>query len=520
HEVGFDQHGVPFYSMRRLRGRTWAERWRGMRLREHLDVLIRVCDPVAYAHGRGVLHRDLKPGNVFLGEYGEVVVFDWGLAIRLQDLRRDEALATASGTPAYMAPEMARADGRKLGPASDVYLLGATLYEILTGEPPHPGVEAEDILAAAADNVISPPIPDGELGGIAARAMATDPAARYPDVRSFQSALRIYLDHQESVSLAARARERLVLAERSGEYDDFSRAVHGFEDAAALWSGNAEATAGMSDARLAYARRASSAGDLDLAAGLLDPADPLHRAELERISGQRDLRLRRRRALRALWWISGALLLALIVALTLGYAAVAAQRDLILRIAQERDAAESALVREQSEIADGRQRLWHRVLQEDFGRGALPPLAKVVAGSWRIDASALRAEGPGPCAVAMPIPASEAVHVQLDVHAGGRLQLLLSGASGGVEIVLDRTLSVRQGGRVLTEQPLPEEATGLARRLRVEDDAGSLRVLVDGRVVVPRMSLPQTAGLALERVAIQAMPGTVLDNLKVEVPWR
>lgn len=529
HEVGFDQDGMPFYTMRRLRGRTWAERWRDLSLREHLDVLLRVCDPVAYAHGQGVLHRDLKPGNVFLGEYGEVVVFDWGLAVRLADVRGKDGLPSVSGTPAYMAPEMARADARMLGPASDVYLLGAILYEILTGVPPHPGEAVEDILVAAADNVIEPPMPAGELGEIAARAMAADPAARYPDVRSFQRALRVHLDHQESVSLAARARDRLEQARRSGQYDDFSRAVHGFEDAAALWDGNAGALAGLAEARLAYARRASDAGDLDLASGLLDDGDAQHRAEAARIAGIRAQRLRRRRALRLLWWVSGALLLALIVALTLGYTAVSGQRDLILRIARERDAAESALVREQAELADGRQRLWHRVLQEDFGGGSLPPLAKVVAGSWEISADALRASGPRPSALVVPFPGSPAVHVQVDVHPGGRGVVLIActeaeAALGrgrqGVEIAFGERLAVRRNGALLAEAAMPETAAGLPRRLRIECDGDLVRVLVDGVVVLPRALLAGLSRQPLAMAGLHAEPGTMLDNLKIEIPLR
>ncbi len=524
YEVGIDQDQVPFYAMRRLRGRTWSEQWYGMNLRAHLDVLMRVCDAIAYAHGQGVIHRDIKPANVFLGEYGEVVVFDWGLAARLAELRNSDRRLLASGTPAYMAPEMASAERSRLGPASDVYLLGAVLYEILTGLPPHPGEDNVELLFAAANNRIEPPIPAGELGEVARRAMATMPESRQADVRAFQAALRTCLDHQESVALASRAQVRLAEAGSAPGYDAYARAVHAFEDAIDLWPQNHAATAGLSVARLTFAQRARQSGDLDLAADLLSTADPAHGSELLRIGLQRVQQQRRRRAFGILQWTSAALLVILIAALIIGLLAVSHQRDRILTITQERDAAEAALTREQIVDTDGRQRMWRRVVQEDFSYAALPAQSRVLAGRWGITASKLVAEGDEQAVLVVPLELTRALVVQVDLGRGGSMSLLLGGehddlsegeAGTGLTISLGGQLVVRHGAVVLTTAPLAETVTGLARRLRVELDQEQVRVLVDGRTVA---EVP-LAGLQPRQVGLAAEPGAVLDNLKIEVPW-
>ncbi|NBV46359.1 MAG: serine/threonine protein kinase [Planctomycetia bacterium] len=171
--LGQDATGRPFYAMRFIRGDSLADAINrfhdsgrgdasgpraGRELRELLGRFIDVCDAIAYAHSRGVLHRDLKPGNVMLGPYGETMVVDWGLAMPLEQPPADSASpeglvrpskadsgslpserGAAIGTPLYMPPEQAEGALDRLGPASDVYGLGAILYELLTGRPPVTG---------------------------------------------------------------------------------------------------------------------------------------------------------------------------------------------------------------------------------------------------------------------------------------------------------------------------------------------------------------------------------------------
>src|SRR5947209_1605673 len=150
-------------------GNRRAGRARPLDLRELLGAFVDVCNAVAYAHSRGVLHRDLKGQNVVLGEYGEVFVLDWGLAKLSADPMtvegpavitpdptgaREETISGAVlGTPAFMAPETV--DGRAASRASDVYGLGGLLYVILTGRPPYDGSTIQEVL----DQLLAGPPP-------------------------------------------------------------------------------------------------------------------------------------------------------------------------------------------------------------------------------------------------------------------------------------------------------------------------------------------------------------------------
>src|SRR4029077_1491168 len=181
YDVGTSERGLLFYSMKKVKGTPWMKLIQQKSIPENLEILMKVGDAVAFAHSRGVIHRDLKPENVMLGDFGEVLVMDWGLALPAPGYNKSETISPAhsmGGTPAYMAPEMASGPLEKITFASDVYLMGAILYEIITGKPPHTGKNVMNCLFSAAKNEIQPTEHSGELFEIAMRAMSTAPADR------------------------------------------------------------------------------------------------------------------------------------------------------------------------------------------------------------------------------------------------------------------------------------------------------------------------------------------------------
>ena len=220
--LGHYADGRPFYAMKFIRGDSlktaimgFHERFKdsasfdpaawNLELRKLLQRFLDVCNTVAYAHSRGVLHRDLKPGNVMIGKYGETLVVDWGLAKAVGERTIDAAnleeetlhpatsdsnetaSGSAIGTPAYMPPE--QADGRlsELGPHSDVYSLGATLYHMLTGRAPFEGTTREILDQVIAGRMTAPRdrsrrVPIG-LSAICLKAMSRESASRYATPR-------------------------------------------------------------------------------------------------------------------------------------------------------------------------------------------------------------------------------------------------------------------------------------------------------------------------------------------------
>jgi serine/threonine-protein kinase len=228
--LGVYPDGRPFYAMRFIRGRSLDQaikefhdegssaRPAGERilaLRELLGRFVAVCNAVAYAHSRGVLHRDLKPANIMLGPYGETLVVDWGLA-KVADqpdaAAGDDALIqlpsaqtvapTAGGrvlgTPQYMSPEQASGRLDEMGPASDVYSLGATLFQLLTGKSPFPADNIQEVLRRVREGDLVPPrqvkpsVP-AALDAVCRKAMAHKPKDRYASAQDLAQEVECWL---------------------------------------------------------------------------------------------------------------------------------------------------------------------------------------------------------------------------------------------------------------------------------------------------------------------------------------
>ncbi|MBX3201073.1 MAG: cyclic nucleotide-binding domain-containing protein [Labilithrix sp.] len=220
YDLGERESGELYFAMKLVEGQTLAALIRGLprgvldtaTLYTLLDVFAKVCDALAFAHSRGVLHCDVKPANVMVGEFGQVFLMDWGIARLVVAEGAPTSLTRAGGaapprgartaqttdnsiigTPGYMSPEQARGDRKKLDVRSDVFLLGALLYEILTHRPPYLSSDKSETLALAAAGTFPNPrkvagevaVPL-ELERIVLRAMARTPEERYPSVAALR----------------------------------------------------------------------------------------------------------------------------------------------------------------------------------------------------------------------------------------------------------------------------------------------------------------------------------------------
>jgi serine/threonine protein kinase/tetratricopeptide (TPR) repeat protein len=242
HELGCDAQGRVFFTMKMVRGEPLSEVLRRLRLGDGptveawpldrmLGVFLKICEALDFAHAHNVVHRDLKPANVMLGGFGEVLVMDWGLArvldgpgkdslvinIETDSTERRAATQTANpeftldgtvvGTPAYMAPEQARGQLSKIDSRTDVFALGAILYEMLCLRPPYEGTDATQMIESAAQGEIKTPVQRAakdptiryrmahlpgskiprELDAVCMKALSVESVDRYQDVRGLQA---------------------------------------------------------------------------------------------------------------------------------------------------------------------------------------------------------------------------------------------------------------------------------------------------------------------------------------------
>ncbi|MDX2177723.1 MAG: protein kinase [Candidatus Sumerlaeia bacterium] len=297
HDMSVDESGLPILAMKLVRGRSWEEALRAdfaalgpeEHLARHLPILVDVSQAVAYAHSRGIAHRDLKPAQVMLGSFGEVLLMDWGLAVAFDA----EALASTSGgvpagpmptrasatspagTPAYMAPEQVRYSAEGIGPWTDVYLLGGILYQILAGRPPRKAPTSHAAFRMAAEGRVDAlpadgeggrPVPE-ELARLCERCLRAEPKERPEAASVFVERVQEYLSgsrsRAESAAIVAAARGEAAAA--GADYHRWSELLGRLARARALWPGNPGEGELRARALEGFARAALGRGDLVLA---------------------------------------------------------------------------------------------------------------------------------------------------------------------------------------------------------------------------------------------------------------
>ena len=282
HAICLDQHGQPAIVMKRIEGVPWRDLaqdpdhvgwdgWEGApddRLPGHLQILSQVCNAVHFAHSRGVVHRDIKLDNVLIGRFGDVYLADWGIATEIGT--QSERVC---GTPGYMAPEMV--SGAPVDARTDVYLLGATLHEILTGCMRHTADDAIAAIVAASQSAPYVYKPDvaTELVALVNEACHVDPDQRPATAQALRSAVARYVEHRQAAALARESGKRLERLEAllkpdgdptSPEVDRLiAQANFGFERALADWQGDDAALGARARLAAIVERRRARAAALE-----------------------------------------------------------------------------------------------------------------------------------------------------------------------------------------------------------------------------------------------------------------
>lgn len=320
YDAGLDAEGRPWYAMRLVRGQTLEDAIRDGKTEQRRLVrhFLAACEAVGYAHHEGVIHRDLKPGNILIGAFGETQVADWGLARPLEAASVQGQVHTVEGsvigTPAYMSPEQAA--GRETDRRSDVWSLGATLFELLSGKPPYagePDAVLRQLVTQPPPQLVDPDLP-AALVAIVRRAMQPAHDARYASARemaedverwltgervqahrytSGELLVRFVVARRAAVAVAAGAAVLLLLgAARLVQERDRARSAEQVAEAARAASDGYLAQALIAQALAAQREGAQPKAEVLAAAALrILPTDPRARGILSAFSATDSPRL-------------------------------------------------------------------------------------------------------------------------------------------------------------------------------------------------------------------------------------
>ncbi|BBM86273.1 serine/threonine protein kinase [Candidatus Uabimicrobium amorphum] len=281
--------GVPWSSLLHPKTAEQRKMAASYDTQDHINILFSVMNAVDFAHSKKIVHCDLKPSNVMIGAFGEVLVMDWGIAVDIDDSRVNTPKAIhrlyvrhPMGTPSYMPIELARGQGRDIGPWTDVYLLGGILYEILTRKLPNTGENILQILAKLTEELqlkFTEDVPL-EIQQICVRALQKNKNQRYQVIKEFKKDIENFLKHRESIDISNRAQKSLAISLDKIEhlkknrkkvdgyeliYNDLSSTIASFQEALALWKGNSRAIEGEYAARLSYLKFALANQDIAIA---------------------------------------------------------------------------------------------------------------------------------------------------------------------------------------------------------------------------------------------------------------
>ncbi len=305
HDLTLDEEGVPQLSMKRVRGRPWSDLldhdYRKLSLEDHLaihiPILLSTAQALAFAHSRGIVHRDIKPSQVMVGDFGEVLLMDWGLGMlyEKESLPRlaapaprsafptPETASSPAGTPVYMAPEQTQQSAVNVGPWTDVYLLGGTLYFVLTGKPPHPAKKKEETFKLASQGVVAPMEEAAEgktlpadLKRLVGESLHPNPEKRIQKASEFVARLEDFLSgssrRRESVAITETVKEDAETAHKNYRY--YVDTLGALSNARELWPGNPEIPSLYRQNLVEYTEAAMNNGDLVMARALTRQLEP------------------------------------------------------------------------------------------------------------------------------------------------------------------------------------------------------------------------------------------------------